>query len=141
MLPMLLTFLVSLATVLVDLGSKFGLLHNFIFKPLLISTCVAFFYGMISLPLMLQWLEEFKVAPIPRAATSDRDAHDDVEMYVDGGIGAVARSESAEHPSAANGSVPTPHHVCEASETTITAPSCSPLDHADDDSTAEIAMA
>ena len=122
--PMLLTFVVSLSTVLVHLGSKFGVLENFAFKPLIIGTCVAFFYGVISLVLMLQWFVESKLAPSCAAALGANDVsdkyaqpHADVEMVK---IPAAKSSSSVDAtPAPASGQKPLPGNVIGTVETSI----------------------
>ena len=127
-LPMLLTFVVSLSTVLVHLGSKFGVLENFAFKPLIIGTCVAFFYGVVSLVLMLQWFVESKLAPSSTAScaaalgtngVSDKYAqpHADVEMAT---IPTAKSSSSVDAtPAPASGQKPLNGNVMGTVETSI----------------------
>lgn len=55
-LPTLLAFLSTLCGILLLLASDFGFVKNYVFKPLIVCILVTYFYGVWTLPVLLQCL-------------------------------------------------------------------------------------
>ncbi|EOD39133.1 hypothetical protein EMIHUDRAFT_460413 [Emiliania huxleyi CCMP1516] len=68
--PMLLAFLSSLLGILLLLATTFGFVLNYVFKPMICCLALTYFYGCVTLPLLLQALNCLMPKP-PGASAAD----------------------------------------------------------------------